>query len=147
MPSILLFTKTTGYQARAFEDAAQRLGVRLIYATDRCKGLDDPWRDRAVPVRFHDIETSVRHDGEVAERDRPVGVLAVGDRPAVLAAHVAAALALPFHSPLGAEVAASKLLTRGRLLAHGLPVPVVRGVPEGRARCTSSRNASGSRAC
>lgn len=79
MPSLLLFTKTTGYQARAFEDAAQRLGVRLIDATDRCKGLDDPWHDRAVPVRFHDIEKSVRTMAEVAERERPVGVLAVGD--------------------------------------------------------------------
>lgn len=48
----------------------------------------------------------------------------------MLAAHVAAALALPFHSPLGAEVAASKLLTRGRLIAHGLPCPWFAAFPK-----------------
>jgi hypothetical protein len=123
MPSVLLFTTTTGYQARAFEDAARRLGVRLIYATDRCKGLDDPWRDHAIAVRFHDLGKSVRAIVDATVRDRPAGVIALGDRPAVLAAHAASALGLPFHPPHGAEVAASKLLTRGRLLAHDLPGP------------------------
>ena len=97
--------------------------MRLIYATDRCKGLDDPWRDHAIPVRFHDIATSVRRVLAETTGDRPTGVLALGDRPAVLAAHAAAALGVPFHTPLGADIAASKLLTRGRLLAHDLPVP------------------------
>ena len=123
MPSILLFTKTTGYQARAFDAAAARLGVRLVYATDRCKGLDDPWEDHAIPVRFHDVERSVRAVVAGTQADPPSGVIALGDRPAVLAAYAAQALGIPFHHPMGAEVAASKLLTRGRLLANDLPAP------------------------
>jgi hypothetical protein len=123
MPSVLLFATTTGYQTRAFEVAAKALGVRLVYATDRCRGLDDPWRDHAVPVRFYDIDRSVHAVVRAVQDDPPVGVLAVGDRPARLAAHAARVLGLPFHPPFGAEVAASKLMTRGRLLAHGLPVP------------------------
>ena len=52
MKRVLLVAATTGYQTRAFGDAAERLGVELVFATDRCKGLDDPWQDHAIPVRF-----------------------------------------------------------------------------------------------
>ena len=123
MPRLLLLTATTGYQARAFEAAAAQLGVELVYATDRCKGLDDPWRDGAIPVRFHDGEASVRAIVEAA-RARPLdGVVALGDRPAALAARVARALGLPGHPPHAADAAGSKLLTRGRLMAAGMRVP------------------------
>lgn len=121
--TILLCATTTGYQTRAFEAAAAALGVTLIYATDRCHLLDDPWRDRAIPVRFEDEAGSVAAVVEAA-RTRPIdGVLAVGDRPVTLAAQIARALGLPFHPVDGARVSRSKLLTRGRLLAAGLPAP------------------------
>lgn len=120
---ILFFTATTGYQARAFEEAAASLGVDLVYATDHCHRLGDIWRDGAIAVKFHDPDLSLRRVRD-ATAGRPAdGVVAVGDRPARLAAHVAATLGLPFHPPQGTEVAASKLLTRGRLIAAGLPVP------------------------
>ena len=44
----LLLATTTGYQTRMFAEAAARLGVELVYATDRCDQLDDPWRDGAI---------------------------------------------------------------------------------------------------
>ncbi len=59
-PRVLLFATTTGYQVRAFGEAATRLGVELVFATDRCQTLDDPWRDAAIPVRFHDEDASLR---------------------------------------------------------------------------------------
>ena len=59
MPRILIFSTTTGYQLRSFGDAARELGVELMFATDRCHTLDDPWRDAAVAVRFHDEDASV----------------------------------------------------------------------------------------
>ncbi len=123
--TVLLFATTTGYQTRAFEDAAQTIGVDLVYVTDRCHVLDDPWRDRAIAVRYSDEEASLRAIRE-AMRDRglPVrGVLAIGDRPVVLAAYAADMLRVPWHSVDAARVSRSKLLTRGRLLAAGLPVP------------------------
>ena len=52
MPRVLLVAATTGYQVRSFDEAAKRLGVELVLATDRCHVLDDPWRDRAIPIRF-----------------------------------------------------------------------------------------------
>lgn len=121
--TILLCATTTGYQTRAFEAAAASLGIDLVYATDRCHMLDDPWRDRAISVRFEEEQASI--DAIVASaRQRPIsGVIAVGDRPVPLAALAARELGLLFHPVDGARVSRSKLLTRGRLLAAGLPVP------------------------
>jgi biotin carboxylase len=129
MPRVLLLATTTGYQTRAFADAAERLGVDLVYATDRCDVLDDPWQDRAVPIRFSDDQTSVTAILE-ATRGRPLdGVLAVGDRPTVIAAHVCAALGLQGHPVEAAVGARSKQLTRERLRSAGLPVPWFLTVP------------------
>ena len=58
--TVLLIATTTGYQIRSFGDAAAALDVDLLFATDRCDHLDDPWRDRAFPVRFHEPASSAR---------------------------------------------------------------------------------------
>src|SRR4030095_1859610 len=47
MTRVLLLSHTTGYQLRAFNEAAEALGIGLVFATDRCHLLDDPWQDRA----------------------------------------------------------------------------------------------------
>ena len=123
MPRVLLLATTTGYQTRAFGDAAARLGVDLVFATDRCDMLDDPWQDEAIPIRFYDESRSVAAILELA-RARPIdGVLAVGDRPTVIAARVAEGLGLPGHPPAAAAIARNKQLTRERLRDAGLPVP------------------------
>ena len=120
---ILILSATTGYQLRAFNDAAETLGIELAFATDRCKGLDDPWRDRAIPVRFHDAATSLQAV-ERAAMDAPLGgVIAVGDRPVVLAAHIATRFGLRGNTPEAARITTSKLLTREALDRAGLPVP------------------------
>jgi hypothetical protein len=120
---VLLLATTTGYQTRAFGEAAERLGVDLLYATDRCDVLDDPWRDRALPVRFHDEAGAVATILD-ASHARPIdGVLAVGDRPTTIAARVLQGLGLPGHSPAAAATARNKLSTRECLRAFGLPVP------------------------
>ena len=50
MSRVLLIAATTGYQIRSFGEAAERLGVELVLATDRCHVLDDPWRDNAIAI-------------------------------------------------------------------------------------------------
>ncbi len=123
MPRILLLATTTGYQTRAFGDAAARLGVELVFATDRCHLLEDPWQDGAIPIRFYDEAASVDAIVESA-RSRPIdGILVVGDRPTVIAARVAAALGLPGHRAAAAAIARNKQLTRERLRDAGLLVP------------------------
>jgi biotin carboxylase len=123
MPRVLLLATTTGYQTRAFGDAASRLGVELVFATDRCHLIEDPWQDAAIPIRFYDEDASVAAILEAAAA-RPIdGLLVVGDRPTVIGARVAERLGLPWHPPAGAEAARHKQLTRERLRDAGLPVP------------------------
>jgi len=119
---VLLLATTTGYQIRSFGDAAAKLGVRLVFASDRCDRLDDPWWDQAIPVRFHD-EASV--DAVIASHaDAPIdGVIAVGDRPAILAARVARALGLPGNPPEAAAASRNKLASRTLFEAAGLLTP------------------------
>lgn len=125
----MLLATTTGYQTRMFAEAAAALDVELVYATDRCDHLDDPWRDGAIPVRFHEEWRSVDVVLK-ALAARPVsGVLVVGDRPSVMAAHLARLLGLPGHPHESAGIARDKRLLRERLKAAGLPVPSFLAVP------------------
>jgi biotin carboxylase len=125
VPRLLLFAVTTGYQIRVFADAARRLDVDLTLATDRCHVLEDPWGDRAIPVRFKDVPASLE-----ALRGRQFdAVAAVGDGPAVLAAEVASVLGIPFHPPAAARACHDKYLARQLFQAAGLPVPQFFRVP------------------
>ena len=120
---VLLLSTTTGYQLRSFHEAAERLGIELMLGTDRCHQLDDPWRDGAVAVRFHDEEASLAEIIEAA-RQRPLsGVLAVGDRPTVLAARVAETFSLPGNPRHAADATRNKKLMRRKLAATGLETP------------------------
>ena len=129
MSRVLLVAATTGYQVRSFGKTAERLGVELVFATDRCHVLDDPWRDGALPIRFYDEKSAVQVI-TAAAGDRPFdGVLAVGDRPVVIAALAADALRLRGNPPDAVRVAGNKLRTRVRLREAGLPVPWFCSVP------------------
>ena len=129
MKRVLLLATTTGYQTRMFAEAATRLDVELIYATDRCDQLDDPWRDHAIPVRFHEEWRSVDTVLKQVEQ-RPVdAVVAVGDRPTVMAAYLSRLLGLAGNPPEAAVAARDKRLTREKLSAAGLPTPSFFTVP------------------
>jgi len=116
---LLLFAATTGYQIRVFADAARRLGVDVTLATDRCHILDDPWGDRAIAVKFDQIEESLK----ALRGLRVDGVAAVGDRPAVLAAAAAEMLGVPFHTEAAARACHDKHISRQLFQAAGMRVP------------------------
>lgn len=120
---VLLLATTTGYQTRMFGEAAERLGVKLLFATDRCDQLDDPWWDGAIPVRFHNDATLAEAVVSASAGSRVDGILAVGDRPTVAAAFAASRLALPGNLPEAARAARDKRVTRERLHAANLPAP------------------------
>jgi biotin carboxylase len=123
MRRVLLLATTTGYQIRSFGEAAERLGVELVFATDRCDQLDDPWSDRAIPVRFRDHHHSVDAILD-AHRTAPIhGIIAVGDRPAVLAAYATQALGLPGNPPEAVRTSRNKLASRQAFQQAGLPTP------------------------
>ncbi len=111
---------TTGYQTRIFADAAQRAGFDCALATDRCHVLEDPWGDHAIPVRFEDPYGS---RDILAAAGRFDGIVAVGDRPTLLAALTAEALGIPYHPPAAVAACRDKFLARRRFGSAGLPVP------------------------
>jgi formate-dependent phosphoribosylglycinamide formyltransferase (GAR transformylase) len=117
---LLLIGATTGYQTRSFAEAAERLGFDLVLATDRCHVLDDPWGDRALPLRFEDPEGAAR---VIASHARADGIVAVGDRPAYLAALAATRLGIRYNSVAAVAACRNKFLAHERFREAGLLVP------------------------
>ena len=123
---VLLIASTTGYQSQMFTEAAERLGIKLLLATDRCHVLEDPWGDGAVPIRFDEPESAVE---AIAERGAITGIVALGDRAAVVAALIAKGLGVRYNSPASVEACHNKFLARERFRAAGLPVPHFERIP------------------
>ena len=142
MRRVLLLATTTGYQTRAFGEAAERLGVDLVFATDRCNVLEDPWQDAAlrdpVPPRAR-VDRGDRRARAVA---KPIdGVLAVGDRPSIIAAATCEALGLPWHPVGGGHDRAQQAAdarTAARTPACPCPGSARSISPPTRARCCRS---------
>jgi predicted ATP-grasp superfamily ATP-dependent carboligase len=126
---LLVFAGKLGYQTRSFDAVARKLDVELVFVTDRCHQLDDPWGDRAVAVHFESPEVAAYTVLEVARAgERVDGILALGDRPAVAAAYVARGLGLAYNHPAAVEACRSKLRMREVFRDAGLRVPWFRAV-------------------
>jgi biotin carboxylase len=128
MPRILIFTPKLGYQTRSFDEAARKLGIDLVFVTDRCHQLDDPWGDRAIPVHFESPDAAAYAVLEALRGQNVDGILALGDRPAVAASYVARGLGIPYNHPAAVEACRSKLRMREVFREAGLRVPWFRSV-------------------
>ena len=126
---LLLFTAKLSYQTRSFEDAARKLGVQLVYVTDRCHQLEDPWGDQAIAVHFESPENAAYTVMETVRGQEVSGILALGDRPAVAAAYAARGLGLEYNHPAAVEACRSKLRMREVFQDAGLRVPWFRSLP------------------
>jgi len=126
---LLLLTSKLGYQTRSFADAAQKLGVEMIYATDRCHQLDDPWNDRAIAVHFEEPEAAAYTILETLRGVEPDGVLALGDRSVITGAYVARGHGLFHNHPAAVEACRSKERTREAFRAADLRSPWFRALP------------------
>jgi biotin carboxylase len=126
---LLLLCTTTGYQAQAFVEAAEKLDLELIFATDRCHVLEDPWQDGALPLRFEDPDAAAQKITEYA-RTRPIAALVwIGDRPTPSGARACQALGLLSHPPEAADICRDKYRSRERLRRAGLNVPAFSRFP------------------
>jgi hypothetical protein len=127
--NLLVFTSKLGYQTRSFEEAARKLGVGLIYVTDRCERLKDPWEDGAIAVHFQNPEVAAYIATEASRGRDVLGVIALGDKPAVAAAYAARGSGIRFHHPAAVEACCDKLRTREIFRDSGLPGPWFRAFP------------------
>ncbi|MGB6898316.1 MAG: ATP-grasp domain-containing protein, partial [Candidatus Acidiferrum sp.] len=128
MPRLLIFTAKLGYQTRSFDEAARKLGVDLVFVTDRCHQLEDPWGDRAIPVHFESPDAAASAVLQSVRRQNIDGILALGDRPAVAAAYVARGLGILYNHPASVEACRSKLRMREVFREAGLHVPWFKSV-------------------
>jgi hypothetical protein len=120
---LLLFTNKLGYQTRSFEEAARKHATELIYVTDRCHQLEDPWNDRAIAVHFEAAQ-SATVDVVAALRGKSVdGILALGDSPSVAAVYTARELGISYNHPASVEACRSKLRMREVFQQAGLKTP------------------------
>ena len=123
MDRVLLLMTTATYKATAFLDAARKMGLGVVVGTERPQALADLNPQGHLTLDFADPERSASAAATFAGRAGIGAVVAADDDGAVLATAIARALGLP-HSPVDAVRAArSKLLTRERLQAAGLPTP------------------------
>jgi formate-dependent phosphoribosylglycinamide formyltransferase (GAR transformylase) len=123
MSRLLILASKLGYQTRSFAEAAKTLGVDVIFASDRCHQLEDPWADGAIAVRFDQPEEAARRIVQQSLVRPADGLIALGDRATTTAAFTARALAFPYNSPQATENCRSKLRQREILRGAGLPVP------------------------
>jgi ATP-grasp domain/L-amino acid ligase C-terminal domain 2 len=125
---ILLFAAKLGYQTRSFEAAADKLGVEILYVTDRCHRLEDPWNDHALVAHFESPDEAAGTVLEAVRGLRIEGILAVGDRPMMSAAFVARRLGIPHNHPASVEACRSKARMREVLRDAGVACPWFRSV-------------------
>src|SRR6266849_668435 len=123
MSRLLILASKLGYQTRSFAEVARALGVEVVFASDRCHQLEDPWSDGAIALHFDRPEDAARRI--VAQSlVRPVdGLIALGDRPTTAAAYAARALGLAYNKPEAVDNCHSKFRQREILREAGLPVP------------------------
>ena len=120
---LLLLTTTTGYQTRAFVQTAEKLGLAVVFGSDRCHVLDDPWQDGALALKFEDPGPSAAKIVEYA-RCQPVdAIVALADLTPPTAARAAERLGLLFHRPETSDICRDKYRSRQRLEECGLNIP------------------------
>ncbi len=120
---LLILASKLGYQTKGFSAAAEKLGVEVIFGTDRCHKLDDPWSDGALPLHFENPRESGLEISRELSGKAPDAVLALGDRPTLTAAYAAKGFGIGGNSIESVELCRNKLRQREVLQAAGIRVP------------------------
>ncbi len=120
---ILILASKLGYQTRGFAEAAERLGVEVVFGTDRCHQLDDPWGDHALALHFEAPREAAEEIAREMSGNPPQAILALGDRPTATAAYAAQTFGIRANSPEAVENCRNKARQRQVLAKAGVRVP------------------------
>jgi len=99
VPRVLLLLPSGTYKAPDFLDAARRLGVEVVVASETEQTLAEAMGDRALVVDLADPTASARKIVDLAARSPLDAVVAVDDQGLLIAALAAADLGLPANAP------------------------------------------------
>jgi biotin carboxylase len=129
---VLLLLPSGTYKAPDFLDAARRLGVDIIVASETEQTLADAMGDRALVVDLADPAGSAKKIAALAARSPLDAVVAVDDQGLLIAALAAQELGLPANDPEAVRRTRNKAGMRAALAsATGLRQPSFRIVRPG----------------
>ncbi len=124
MPRLLLLIPTTTYRTEDFVEAARKLGVEMVVASERPNVLEAEFPDNLLTLDFTDPDKAARTVAELARR-RPIdAVVPVDDLTTLVGAAIGKALGLPATNPVAAVATTrNKYRMREALRRAGLPSP------------------------
>jgi biotin carboxylase len=120
---LLLLLPTTTYRTQAFLDAARKLGVDIVSASERPNVFEERAPDHLITLDFSDPGGAAETIAEFSRTRRIDAVVAVDDATTVVGAAIAERLGLKANSVSAARAARDKHEMRQRLQAAGVPVP------------------------
>jgi biotin carboxylase len=123
MPRVLLLLPTTTYRTKAFLDAALKLDVDVVAASEQPSTLADKNPEGLLALDFSQPDQAAQQVKEFASRSAIDAVIPVDEDTAVAAASIADALRLKHNSIEAAITAKNKHRMREVLSGSGVPVP------------------------
>src|SRR5215475_4691227 len=123
MPRVLLLLPTTTYRTKAFIDAALKLKVNVVAASEQPSTLEKQNPEGLLALEFSSPEVAARQAQEYASQYPIDAIIPVDEDTAVVAALVAEVLNLE-HNPVEATITAkNKYHMREVLNSRGMKVP------------------------
>src|SRR5436305_12730438 len=110
---------TRTYRARAFLEAARRLGVPVVVGSEQRQGLAGRVRNTTLALDFRRPDRAVRQIAAFAREQPLAAVVGVDDDTTELAAKAAAVLGLSHNAVEAVRAARDKGRTRRLLSAAG----------------------------
>jgi biotin carboxylase len=123
MLRLLLLVPTTTYRTEDFVEAAHKLDVELVVASERPNVFGERLPDNLLTLDFADPERAAREMGAFARKNPFTAVVAVDDRTTVVGAAIAQALGLPGNSVAAVSATRNKHQMREALRKAGVPSP------------------------
>src|ERR1044072_8559798 len=123
MARVLLLLPTTTYRAKAFVDAALKMGVDVVAASESPSTLTARNPEGLLTLNFFDPDQAARQAARYAAERGIDAVIPVDEDTAVVASFVAEALGLNHNPAQSTEAAKNKHLMRQALSRAGVRVP------------------------
>ncbi len=119
----MLVLPSQTYRATEFLDAAKRLGVEVVAASDTAQAMADPSDNRFVELPLREPERAAEIVERFAKTTPIDAIVAVDDESACAAAHAAWRLGIGKNPPSAIEATRNKAMMRDLLRGDGVSQP------------------------
>ena len=123
MSRVLLLLPTTTYRTKAYIDAALKLGVEVVAASERPSTLTPKTPETLLTLDFFDPEKAAEQTVRYAAEYPIDAIIPVDEDTAVVGGYIAKSLGLEHNSVAAVKTAKNKFLMRWVLQQAGVRVP------------------------